>query len=88
MFHAPIKADTKQANGSFIKSKVIFEKHVTKLFKSGRIFANYRQLDQYLTMFLESWSILKNRDGMAFRCSYAPINRTYPIKDGKKIVIY
>ena len=54
MFHAPTKADMTMANGLFIKSKHVFEKNVMKLFRYDRIFVNYRQLDQYLTMFLES----------------------------------
>ena len=48
-----------------------FESMCKHLFPSGRKFANYRQLDQYVTVFLESWKCVKHIDGNSFRCFYA-----------------
>ena len=35
------------------------------------MFCNYLQLDQYVTLFLKSWKIMKNRYGNSFRCFYS-----------------
>ena len=48
-----------------------FEYTCIHIFLSGRKFANYKQLDQYVTVFLESWNSLKYIDGNSFCCFYA-----------------
>ena len=48
-----------------------FESMCRHLFPLGRKFANYRQLDQYINVFLESWKCVKHRDGNSFRCFFA-----------------
>ena len=59
---------------------LIFQKYCLHLFPAQREFANYRQLDQYVDLFLKSWKICKNRDGNSFRCFYAKTNRIYQYK--------
>ena len=44
-------------------------------------FANHRQLEQYLNLFLNSWKIRKNRDGFTFECFCSNSNRNYAIKN-------
>ena len=51
------------------------------MFPKDRQFANYKQLDQYLTQFLHSWSILKYRNGNCFKCSYQHHGRKYVAKE-------
>ena len=48
-----------------------FESMCKHIFPSGRKFANYRQVDQYITVFLENWNCIKHREGGSFRCFYA-----------------
>ena len=43
-------------------------------FPVGRRFANYRQLDLYVTKFLHAWKIVKHRDGSSSKCFYAESN--------------
>ena len=47
-----------------------FSRCCRHLFYKGRPFANYRQLDQYASLFMESWKSVKHRDGNSFRCFY------------------
>ena len=61
--------------------KVTFEKYCAHIFPLKREFANYRQLEQYLNLFLKSWKIRKNRDGYSFKCFYAMPNQNYAIKN-------
>jgi hypothetical protein len=61
-------------NDTFMK----FCKHI---FPLRRQFANYRQLEQYLNLFLKSWKIRKNREGYSFKCFYAKSNRNYLMKE-------
>ena len=48
-----------------------FESMCKHMFPRGRKFANYRQLDQYITVFLTNWKCIKRREGNSFRCFYA-----------------
>ena len=54
-----------------IEDNQSFESMCKYTFPPGRQFANYRQLDQYLTLFLEKWKCVKHREGNSFRCFYA-----------------
>ena len=77
--HAPTMEDmtADPGNCSVVKNINTFEKHARKIFPSDRIFANYKQLDQYLTEYLSTWSNLKHRNGNCYRCSYSPSGRVY-----------
>ena len=48
-----------------------FVTNCLNLFSIGREFANYRQLEQYIKLFLEGWKISKHRDGNTFKCFYS-----------------
>ena len=48
-----------------------FTNNCIKLFPVGREFANYRQLEQFVNLFLEGWKISKHRDGNTFKCFYS-----------------
>ena len=52
-----------------------FEVKCNFAFPVGRKFANYRQLDSYVTKFLHAWKIVKHRDGNSFKCFFAETNR-------------
>ena len=69
---SPTRSDIKSdpVLNSCIKNRVIFEGHCNRLFPKNRKFVNYRQLDQYLELFLQPWSIKKHRSGFSFICSY------------------
>ena len=69
---APIRPDiqTDLIPNSCVKNKATFERHCARLFPKNRKFVNYRQLDQYLELFLQPWSIKKHRSGFSFICSY------------------
>ena len=56
---APIRPDiqTDLTPNSCVKNKATFERHCARLFPKNRKFVNYRQLDQYLELFLQTWSI-------------------------------
>ena len=60
---APIRPDiqTDLIPNSCVKNKATFERHCARLFPKNRKFVNYRQLDQYLELFLQPWSIKKHR---------------------------
>ena len=58
-------------NFSTTKYKSLFAQQYDKLFHVGRKFTNHRHLEQYLTVFLKRWSILKHRDGYTFECFYS-----------------
>ena len=47
---------TDKINLSSIKSKDCFERNCNILFPEKRKFMNYRQLNQFITLFLDSWS--------------------------------
>ena len=81
--HSPSAEDMipDAANESIFKNKIEFTKHAKLLFPYDREFANYKQLDQYLTQFLHSWSILKYRNGNYFKCSYQHHGRKYIAKE-------
>ena len=48
-----------------------FESMCKHTFPLDRKFANYRQLDQYITVFLENWNTIKHREGNSFHYFYA-----------------
>ena len=48
---------TDKISKSSIKSKEVFERNCNIIFPEKRKFMSYRQLDQYMTLFLESWNI-------------------------------
>ena len=39
-------------------------------FTLGRRFANHKQMKQYITIFLKTWSVMKHRDGNSFKYFY------------------
>ena len=67
--------------------QIEFTKKCKSLFPIGRKFANYRQLDEYVTQFLQSWKIVKSRDGYSFRCFYAETKRKSESKTFSKTKI-
>ena len=71
--HAPGITDMSiyQVNTSTIKPKSEFENSCSNIFMSGRRFVNYCQLEQYLTSFLEYWSIFKHRGGNSYIWFYS-----------------
>ena len=77
----PPSAET-QTTETDIDSKLqsLFQQYCSHLFPVHREFANYRQLDQYVDLFLKSWKIRKNRDGNSFKCFYAQSHRVYTSK--------
>ena len=72
--HSPSSSDGLTNDQDFNSKKYsdAFEKHCRALFPKGRRFANYKQLDEFLTLFLESWKIRKFRQGFVFKCFYSP----------------
>ena len=56
---------------SVSKSQSTFEKYCIDLFPIGRRFVNYKQLDEYVTFFLKSWNIQRQRHGNCFQCFYS-----------------
>ena len=80
-FVPPSKSDDKDQNVIDNDLKTKFTEYCSHIFPIGREFANYRQLDQYLSLFLKSWKIRKNRDGFSFKCFYANNHRVYTPKN-------
>ena len=73
------KTKSQEYNDKFLNDT--FMKFCTHLFPLRRQFTNYRQLEQYLNLFLKSWKIRKNREGYSFKCFYAKSNRNYLAKE-------
>ena len=71
--HMPTKQDMEPDNIQYsaTKSKETFERYCKRLFPVGRKFVNYKQLEQYLDLFLKQWSIRKHRDGYTYKCFYS-----------------
>ena len=67
--HSPCLPKNTDSTSDFSPNS-LFEDKCKNLFPIGRMFCNYLQLDQYVTLFLKSWKIMKNRDGNSFRCFY------------------
>ena len=74
---APSSYEGNSRTDSFYKQQRLteFAEKCNSLFPLGRKFVNYRQLDEYVTQFLHSWKIAKNRNGYSFRCFYAESKR-------------
>ena len=51
-----------------------FKLNYNYVFPVGRKFANYRQLDSYVTKFLSTWKIIEHRDGNSLKRFYAESN--------------
>ena len=51
----------------------VFQIKCTNAFPIDRQFVNYKQLEQYVTLFLKSWNIMKHCDGNCFKCFYSQI---------------
>ena len=62
-------------NTSGTEHQIMFARCYQHIIYKGRPFANYRQLDQYASLFMESWKSVKHRDGNSFRCFYAKSKR-------------
>ena len=60
------KSKPQNYNDKFLNNT--FTKYCNHIFPLKREFANYRELEQYLNLFLNSWKIRKNRDGFSFKC--------------------
>ena len=57
------------------------QKYYLHFFPLRREFTNYRQLEQYVYLFLKSWKVRKNRHGFSFKYVYAQPNRNYIVKN-------
>ena len=77
--YAPQLADiiTDKMSIFSIKSKELFESNYNILFPEKVKCMNCRQLDQYMTLFLELWSITKTRKGFSFVYSFSKNKRQY-----------
>ena len=81
--HVPSASDIDLDDDSNLPTKTTasFETKCHSLFPLGRQFANYKQLEQYVTLFCKSWSVLKHREGNSFKCFYAPSTKKKKVTD-------
>jgi hypothetical protein len=60
-----------KANDDNKRDPIAFQRQISKIFPSGRIFASFKQLDQAADMFLGAWAVKKTTHSKSIQCAYS-----------------